>query len=131
MYRKILTFCGSARRGSFNQLLLDCCAEGARGAGAQVTQLDLRALDLPIYDGDLEAERGLPEGAHRFKALLAEHVAVLIATPEYNGGYSPLLKNALDWASRPTDADATGLAAFAGKTAALISASPGALGGLR
>jgi len=129
--RKILALCGSARRGSFNQMLLDCCVRGAQDAGAQVAQLNLRELDLPIYDGDLEAEGGAPASVHRFRAHLAENAALLIATPEYNGGYSPLLKNALDWASRPAEADATGLAPFAGKTAALISASPGAMGGLR
>jgi hypothetical protein len=57
--------------------------------------------------------------------------ALLIATPVYNGGYTALLKNALDWASRPTETDRSGLAAMTGKSAALISASPGTLGGIR
>jgi chromate reductase, NAD(P)H dehydrogenase (quinone) len=93
----------------------------------------MRLLDfpLPIYDGDWEAEHGLPEYALALKALIAEHHALLIATPEHNGGYPALLKNALDWASRPSESDSTGLEVFAGKVAAVVSASPGILGGMR
>jgi chromate reductase len=69
--------------------------------------------------------------ARALKALLAEHHALLVATPQYNGGYPALLKNALDWASRPSDSDPTGLEVFAGKVAAVVSASPGVLGGMR
>ncbi len=86
---------------------------------------------LPIYDGDWETEHGLPERARALKALIAEHHALLIATPEHNGGYTALLKTALDWASRPIESDPTGLEVFAGKVAAMVSASPGVLGGMR
>jgi NAD(P)H-dependent FMN reductase len=79
----------------------------------------------------LEAEYGLPEEAQTFKTLIAEHHAMLIGTPEHNGGYTALLKNSIDWASRPTGGDPSGLASFQGKLAALVSASPGAMGGLR
>jgi chromate reductase len=72
-----------------------------------------------------------PERARALKALIAEHHALLIATPEHNGGYTALLKNALDWASRPIESDPTGLEVFAGKVAAMVSASPGVLGGMR
>jgi chromate reductase len=128
---KVLGFCGSARRDSLNRKLLDAALLGARDAGAGVTQIRLTDLKLPIYDGDAEAEHGLPDGAHALKYSIAEHQALLIATPEHNGGYSALLKNAIDWISRPSDRDPTGLQTTAGKLAALISASPGALGGLR
>lgn len=128
---KILALCGSSRKGSLNQKLLDIAVPGAIDAGAQITKIRLGDLQLPIYGGDWEAEHGLPEAAHTFKALIAEHHAMLIATPEHNGGYTALLKNSLDWASRPTASDPSGLASFGGKAAALVSASPGAMGGLR
>src|SRR5258708_874732 len=131
MQIKILALCGSARRDSLNQKLLDIAALGAVDAGAQVTLMRWADFPLPIYDGDWEAEHGLPERAHALKALLAQHHALLIAIPEYNGGYPALLKNALDWASRPTESDPAGLGVFAGKVAAVVSASPGALGGIR
>lgn len=110
----------SSRKG----MLLDIAALGAADAGAQVSLIRWRDFPLPIYDGDWEAEHGLPERARALKALLAQHHALLVATPEYNGGYPALLKNALDWASRPSESDPTGLEVFAGKVAAVISASP-------
>ena len=131
MQIKILALCGSARRDSLNQKLLDIAALGAVDAGAQVSLIRWPDFPLPIYDGDWEAEHGLPERVHALKALLAEHQALLVATPEYNGGYPALLKNALDWASRPSESDPTGLGVFAGKVAAVVSASPGVLGGMR
>jgi chromate reductase len=128
---KVLGLCGSARRDSLNRKLLELAMCGARDAGAAVTQIRLADLKLPIYDGDAEAEHGLPDGVHELKYSIAEHQALLIATPEHNGGYSALLKNAIDWISRPSNGDPTGLQSTAGKPAALLSASPGALGGLR
>lgn len=131
MQIKILGFCGSSRRHSLNQKLLDTAVLGALEAGAQVAKIRLLDFPLPIYDGDWEAEHGPPERARALKALLAEHHALLIATPEHNGGYTALLKNAIDWASRPIESDPTGLEVFAGKFAAVVSASPGVLGGIR
>ena len=131
MQIKILALCGSSRRDSLNQQLLDIASLGAADAGAQVSLMRWLDFPLPIYDGDWEAEHGLPERACALKALLAQHHALLVATPEYNGGYPAILKNALDWASRPTESDPTGLEAFAGKVAAVVSASPGVLGGMR
>src|SRR3984893_6992567 len=121
---RILALSGSSRRGSLNQKLLDRAAFGARAAGAEVTSIRLSDFELPIYDADWEADHGLPKGAQALKALLAGHQGLLIATPEHNGGYTALLKNALDWMSRPN-----GFAS--GKVAALISASPGLLGGVK
>ena len=86
---------------------------------------------LPLFDQDLESAQGLPAGAKQFKALLREHDGFLIASPEYNSSFTPLLKNAIDWASRAESKDEPPLAAYRGKVAALLSASPGALGGLR
>ena len=126
----ILAFAGSARNDSWNKKLVRIAADGARAAGAIVTEVDLANYPMPIYDGDLEAREGQPNNAKALKALMVENDGFLIASPEYNSGYSPLLKNAIDWTSRPFPNE-TRLLAFAGKTAALMSASPGTLGGLR
>ena len=127
---KILAFAGSTRTGSFNKQLVKIAAAGARAAGAEVTELDLRDFPMPLYDGDLEAKEGLPAHAKKLKELLLAHQGLLISAPEYNSGISGVLKNAIDWASRSTLGEAP-LACFVGKVAALMSASPGGLGGLR
>ena len=127
---KLLAFAGSLRTASFNKKLIAIAARGARAAGAEVTLIDLRDLPMPIYDGDDEAEHGLPDNARAFKRLLMEHHGVLIATPEYNSQFPAVLKNAIDWASRREN-DEKPLAAFTGKVAGVMSASPGALAGLR
>ena len=127
---RILAFAGSTRTESYNQKLVRVAADGARAAGAEVTLLDLRDLNLPLFDQDLEAQSGLPDGAKRFKELLKAHGGLLIASPEYNSSITAVLKNAIDWASRPAPGEAP-LACFADKVAGLMSASPGALGGLR
>jgi NAD(P)H-dependent FMN reductase len=127
---KILAFAGSLRKDSYNKKLVKVAIKGAEAAGAQVTYLDLRDLQLPIYDGDLEAEITLPEGARRLKDLMDSHDGFLISCPEYNSSISAALKNAIDWASRPQPGEEP-LQQFTGKVATLMSASPGALGGLR
>lgn len=128
---KIAAFAGSLRSGSLNKKLISIAVDAAQSAGAEVTVVDLRELNLPIYDQDLEEAEGLPEGAKRFKAILAASQGMLIASPEYNSSISPALKNAIDWASRAEFEEEPPLAAFKGKTAALLAASPGALGGMR
>jgi NAD(P)H-dependent FMN reductase len=127
---KILAFAGSTRAESFNKKLVRLAADGARSAGAEVTLIDLRDLPLPLYDGDLEARDGLPANARQLKELMLAHQGLLLACPEYNSSITAVLKNAIDWASRPLPGEAP-LACFTGKVAALLSASPGALGGLR
>lgn len=128
---KILAFAGSTRTDSLNKKLARAAAQIARDAGAEVTFVDLRDLALPLYDGDLEAASGLPEGARKLKTLLRESDGLLIASPEYNSSITAVLKNAIDWASRAESDDEPPLVAYRGKAAALLSASPGALGGLR
>lgn len=86
--------------------------------------LDLNELVLPLYHGDLEDAEGLPANAARLIQLIAEHQALLIASPEYNSMITPLLKNTIDWCTRGDENP------FIGKTAAVVSASPGALGGI-
>lgn len=127
---RILAFAGSARDGSWNRRVLAVAAAGARDAGAKVTVIDLGDFPLPLYNADLEASEGLPENARELKRLLSEHDGFLIATPEYNSFITPLLKNTIDWASRSVDG-APGLSWAKGKVAAVVSASPGALGGIR
>ncbi|MGH7198555.1 MAG: NADPH-dependent FMN reductase [Candidatus Omnitrophota bacterium] len=128
--RKILAFAGSTRTGSFNKKLVKIAVEGARAAGAEVTHIDLRDYPLPVYDGDLEEREGIPESGKRLKALFMAHQGLLISAPEYNSGISGVLKNAIDWVSRELPGEAP-LACFDKKVAALMSASPGVLGGLR
>ncbi|MBB6429246.1 NADPH-dependent FMN reductase [Algisphaera agarilytica] len=125
----ILAFAGSLRAGSFNKKLVRCAASAAEAAGTKVTIINLDDYALPVFDEDLEKE-GTPENATKLKALMREADGFLIASPEYNSSVSAALKNAIDWASRPAEGEPM-LAAFAGKAAVLMAASPGALGGLR
>lgn len=130
MTTRILAFAGSARKDSFNKKLVKIAVQGAKAAGAEVTYLDFRDLPLPLYDGDLEESEGLPDNARKLKAMMKAHQGFLIACPEYNSSITPLLKNAIDWTSRP-EPDESSLVCFKDKVAMLMSASPGALGGLR
>ena len=127
---KILAFSGSARKGSYNQKLVKIAAAGAEKAGAEVTLINLADFPMPIFNQDLESATGIPDEARAFKSLLIEHDGFLIASPEYNSAFSPLLKNAIDWATR-REGDELPLLAYKGKVAAIMSASPGVLGGLR
>jgi len=126
----ILAFSGSLRKSSYNQSIVAAAADGATQAGAKVTVVHLKDFLAPLFNEDLEVEQGMPATAQAFKDLLLTHDGFLIASPEYNSSYSAALKNAIDWASRGAEGEAP-LAAFRGKTALLMGASPGALGGLR
>lgn len=127
---KILAFAGSTREASFNKRLVKIAAAGATKAGADVTYIDLRDFPMPLFDEDLEGREGMPENAQKFKALMLANQGLLIASPEYNSSFTPVLKNAIDWASRPQPGEGM-LAAFNHKVAAIMSVSPGGLGGLR
>jgi len=127
---RILAFAGSTRTDSFNKKLAAIAAKSAEAAGAEVTLIDLRDYPLPLLDQDLEVAEGLPEKARALRELFLSHDALLIANPEYNGSLTAVLKNTIDWVSRPQEG-LPPLACFKGKTALLIAASPGALGGLR
>ncbi|TWT38502.1 NADPH-dependent FMN reductase [Blastopirellula retiformator] len=126
---KVLAFAGSARRDSHNKQVISIAAAGATAAGGDVTLIDLADYPLPIFNEDLEAD-GRPENVKKLKQLFLEHDALLLSCPEYNSSITPLLKNTIDWVSRP-DPGEPRLAAYRGKVAAIMSASPGALGGLR
>ena len=130
MQPKILAFAGSTRTESLNKKLIACAARYAEQAGAEVTLIDLRDYPMPLYDGDFEQQHGLPEFAMRMFGLMKTHHGMLLSCPEYNSAISAVLKNTIDWVSRPVPGEAS-LAAFRNKTAGLLSATPGSLGGLR
>ena len=128
---KILAFAGSLRKDSFNKKLVRIAVEGAKSAGAETTLIDMKDFPLPVYDGDLESAEGLPPNAKKLKELFLQHQGLLIASPEYNSSIPGGLKNLIDWVSRSETKEEPSLACFSNKVAALMSASPGGLGGLR
>lgn len=130
---KLLIFAGSTREKSWNRKLATVTAAMARASGAEVTHIELADFDVPMYNADLEA-RGTPADVMKLKQLTYEHPAWIICTPEYNASYPALLKNTLDWISSPVKSDPVWNDDFRstrGKVVGVLSASPGALGGLR
>ncbi len=126
---RLLFFAGSARAGSHNKRLARLGAMIAEANGIPATFLDLADYPMPIYHGDLEASDGKPDNAKKLKAVMEAHTGVFIASPEYNASITPLLKNALDWVSRPEGGVAQTV--FKTRVFALGSASTGGMGGLR
>ncbi len=130
---KTLIFAGSTRQNSFNRRLARVAASIAREAGADVSHIELGDFDVPMYNADLEA-KGTPADVVRLKELFYAHPAWIICSPEYNGSYTALLKNTIDWVSSPVKSDpvwSSGTKPFKGKVVGMLSASNGALGGLR
>ncbi|GBD29538.1 NAD(P)H-dependent FMN reductase [bacterium HR32] len=119
---RVLGFAGSLRRASFNRGLLRAAVELAP-EDVRVEVFDLRGI--PLYDMDVE-QQGLPEVVVAFKRAIREADAVLVATPEHNWSFPGVLKNALDWAARPS-----GDNPFRGKAVAVMGATTGAWGTLR
>jgi chromate reductase, NAD(P)H dehydrogenase (quinone) len=137
----ILIFAGSSREQSFNRKLAKEAARLVEEAGARAAYIELQDLNIPLYNADLEA-RGTPRDVIALKVLMHQHAGWIIASPEYNGSYTALLKSTIDWASSPAKAGAecsddeaqnwkSGTKPFAGKVVGLLSASPGMMGGLR
>jgi NAD(P)H-dependent FMN reductase len=127
---KILAFSGSLRKDSYNKKLVRIAAKGAQSSGGVITLVDLNDYPLPLFNEDLEKEQGLPEPGRKLKALFLSHQGLLIASPEYNSSITAVLKNTLDWLSRPVPQEQP-LLAFERKVCAIMSASPGGFGGLR
>ena len=127
---KILAFAGSLREHSYTKRVVKTAVKGAEAAGAEVTYIDLRDFPMPLYNSDDHERNGFDENALRLQKLLGEHDGFLICSPEYNGSLSGVLKNAIDWASRKSD-DYGMIEVFKGKAAAIMTASPGAFGGIR
>lgn len=115
---KLLTICGSLRAGSFNRKLL---AEAVTQFGpADVSDANLR---LPLFDGDLQAEYGIPDEVETLAQQIRDADGIIISSPEYNKGITGVLKNALDWISRVEGA------VFKDKPVALMTAANGRSGG--
>ena len=130
IYPRVLVFAGSTRSDSVNRKLAKVAAVQLEKAGVSATLVELRNYPMPIYEGDREAEEGAPAEVTAFQELMRSHDALVIASPEFNGSFSALLKNLVDWVSRPVAGEGP-TALFRGKTAALLSASPGSGGGRR
>lgn len=119
---KLVGLSGSLRAASFNTGLLRAAAELVpEGSSLTVATPE----GIPLYNADLEREAGMPEAVERLKAQIIAADALLLATPEYNNGIPGVLKNAIDWLSRPPSDIAR---VFAGRPVAVIGASPGGLG---
>lgn len=125
MSTKILIFAGSARTDSHNARLAALARRVFDAAGATTRLVNLRDFPLPLYDGDLQAERGVPEAAHRFAELLREYDGVVIVSPEYNYSVPGTVKNLIDWVSRIKPWPTIGVNGL------LMSASTSAVGGHR
>jgi chromate reductase, NAD(P)H dehydrogenase (quinone) len=115
----IIGICGSLRRGSFNLMLLHAAVD-AVPAGSSIQIESIR--EIPLYDGDVEAEQGIPPAVQQLKARIAAADGLLIVTPEYNNSIPGVLKNAIDWLSRPP-ADVPRV--FRGRPVAIMGATPG------
>lgn len=124
---KVLVFAGSLRADSYNKKLAKEAAETIRKFGYDVTYIDLKDYPLPFYDADVESQ-GMPKNAKKLQDLMVASDWIVIASPEYNGSISGVLKNAIDWTSRSVDGSFT-QEAFEGKHFMLMSASPGQRGG--
>ena len=126
---KLLALSGSTRTDSLNKRLLRAVVDLVPAGDAEVNLIDLRDYPLPLFDGDLEETEGIPAHAMTLKQLFLDADALLISTPEYNTSLPAVLKNAIDWISRPVP-DQTWLAGISGQVVGTMSASPGSTGGM-
>lgn len=131
MNTKLLFLAGSCRQQSLNMKLAKAAANIAEKHSVETTFIDLAEYEMPLYNGDYEDKEGVPEAAQRLKKIFMDHDGFFIASPEYNSGYSPLLKNTIDWMTRPMNDGHGNLSAFQGKVGAISATSPGGLGGIR
>lgn len=130
--KKIIFIAGSLREKSYNKMLAKAaCNMALQHADIDARYIEILDYEMPIYNGDIEEKSGLPEAAKKLKLMFAKSDGIFIATPEYNSSYSAVLKNTIDWISRPENDDETPLVAFKGKKALITATSPGTWGGLR
>jgi NAD(P)H-dependent FMN reductase len=122
---RFLVFAGSLRRESLNDKLAAMAADAVRRSGGEADRACLSDFDVPFYDGDIEAEAGVPIGAQRFAERLKAADGMILAVPEYNASMPGAVKNLIDWVSRIRPQP------FNGKQALLLSASPSMVGGNR
>jgi len=128
---KLLFLAGSAGINSLNKKLARYACRLANDKGANAEFIDLKNYEMPLYCTDWELENGIPDAAKELKRKFQECDGFFIASPEYNSTFTPLIKNTIDWMSRPHEKNEAILSAYKGKIAALSSTSPGPLGGLR
>lgn len=128
---KLLFMAGSAAQSSLNKILAQYAAQIAKEKGADVEFIDLKDYEMPLFCMDYQNEHGIPQTTLDLKAKFQQCDGFFVASPEYNSAYTPLLKNTIDWMSRPSEEGEPMLSAYQGKVAAIASVSPGALGGLR
>lgn len=131
MSAKILVIAGSLRLASHNRRLAAEAARMLALTDAVVTLVDLADYPLPIYDGDHEAEAGVPENANLLAQRIAAQDGLLLVSPEYNHSLVPLVKNTIDWVSRVRKVNGRPIQPFKGLVVGLASASPGRFGGMR
>jgi NAD(P)H-dependent FMN reductase len=124
----VLIFAGSTRAASLNRKVARCAWAAAHAARIDATWLDLREYSLPLYDGDLETSVGIPRHVAALRAQLKQHPVWLIASPDYNSSISPLVKNAIDWVSRPFGSESY-LTCFKDRVVGLMSSAPDSSGG--
>ncbi|WP_017931250.1 NADPH-dependent FMN reductase [Robiginitomaculum antarcticum] len=122
---KALIFSGSTRSGSINRKLTGALILKLEDAGFEVTQISLSDYDMPIYNGDWEDKHGAPESAKKLAAHFKSHDAVIIVSPEYNGGLPGLLKNTIDWLTRLGD-----MKHYHSPVFGIASCTPGAMSGI-
>ncbi|MFP6807490.1 MAG: NADPH-dependent FMN reductase [Pseudomonadales bacterium] len=127
---QILTLCGSTREDSINRKTVLCISNELSNLGANVSVINLKDFEMPIYNGDDETANGLPEAAVRFQECLNDHDALVIGCPEYNGFMTPVLLNTIAWATRSPQASLD-VSGFMGKPVLITSSSPGPGGGSR
>lgn len=123
---KVFLFAPSLRRGSFNKKLIRIAAEVVKSLQLHEVELcEFNEFPMPMYDGDLEENQGVPEGVLKLAKKIEDADAVIISSPEYNGSIPGTFKNAIDWLSRLAPVPVSK------KQICLIGASPGHLGGVR
>jgi chromate reductase, NAD(P)H dehydrogenase (quinone) len=125
---RILVFAGSIRSGALSAKLAAAAAKEIALLDTEVTTISLADYPLPIFDGDFEDAKGVPENATRLVKLVIAHQGIFVATPEYNHSLPPLLKNTLDWISRIKH---TGTMPYRHKVYAMGATSDGRFGGAR
>lgn len=101
--KKILVFAGSIRTGALSGKLAAHVARELALMNAESTLISLADYEMPLYNGDLEKDQGVPENAKKLKGMMLAHQGIYIASPEYNASMPPLLKNTIDWVSRPKE----------------------------
>ena len=128
---KILVIPGSCRGGSYNTRLAASAHKTFSTLDCEITLVSLKDYPLPIYDRDLEIQKGAPKNASKLARMFHAHDGIMLVTPEYNGSLPALLKNTLDWVSRVHNDDKGQVVPYKGKVFAIGAASPGGLGGIR